>query len=322
MRPLNIKPAREITELALAPDGQKFGVIQSYHGFRAYDAVTGAEFGDPPESGYSSARAPTGRHFLILLHAHIRLAEVTAGRPWVPFQTGWTRDGTLNRPPATPNTLALPSALQPDGAFAMVTIGAVVFDRWGRARGTAVTTSEFAFFTAALSADHRFAVGRLGLGDRRIAVCDLAREVLVASDLDLSAAPSDELVRVTFTPDSSRIIAVTRHTLFVFDRPPAAALGADDRPNDLPVLKPVAVVPVTQPQPDLYPLPPFAVLPCGQKVLMRGEKSRVELRDLTTGELLTAWKWLRKVNALAVAADGLTAAAGGANGRIVIWDLG
>jgi hypothetical protein len=56
-------------------------------------------------------------------------------------------------------------------------------------------------------------------------------------------------------------------------------------------------------------------------VLLRGAKSRVELRDLATGELLTAWQWLRKVTALAVAGDGLTAAAGGANGRVVVWDL-
>jgi hypothetical protein len=81
------------------------------------------------------------------------------------------------------------------------------------------------------------------------------------------------------------------------------------------------VIPATQPQPDLYPVPPFAVLPCGRKILMRGANSRVELRDLATGEILTIWKWLRKVNALAVAADGLTAAAAGANGRVVIWDL-
>jgi len=87
------------------------------------------------------------------------------------------------------------------------------------------------------------------------------------------------------------------------------------------VLKPAVVIHVTQPQPTLYPIPPFAVLPCGQKILMRGEQSRVELRDLMTGELLTAWKWQRKVNSLAVAADGLTAAAGGARGQVVIWDL-
>ena len=88
------------------------------------------------------------------------------------------------------------------------------------------------------------------------------------------------------------------------------------------MLSPSAVVRVTQPQPDPNP-PPFAVLPCGTKVLVRGEKSRVELRDLATGDVLTEWRWgLPKLNALAVAGDGLTAAAGGASGQVVLWDLG
>ncbi|HJZ55493.1 MAG TPA: hypothetical protein VKE74_11065, partial [Gemmataceae bacterium] len=88
-----------------------------------------------------------------------------------------------------------------------------------------------------------------------------------------------------------------------------------------PTLSPTRVIPVSQPQPDAL-LPPFAVLPGGTKLLVRGQKSRIELRDLATGAVLTVWRWgLPRVLAVCTAADGLTAAAAGDRGRVVIWDL-
>ena len=43
---------------------------------------------------------------------------------------------------------------------------------------------------------------------------------------------------------------------------------------------------------------------------------------MNTGEVLTVWRWgLHRLTALAVAANGLTAAAGGIRGQVVIWDL-
>jgi len=87
-------------------------------------------------------------------------------------------------------------------------------------------------------------------------------------------------------------------------------------------LSPSVVISVTQLQPDAS-VPPFAVLPCSRKALVRGEKSRIELRDLGTGEVLTEWRWgLPRVDALAVAGDGLTAAAASHGGHALIWDLG
>ena len=75
------------------------------------------------------------------------------------------------------------------------------------------------------------------------------------------------------------------------------------------------------PQPD-EANPPFALLPCGRRVLIRGQKSRVELRDVATGETITVWKWgLSRLLALAVSPDGLTAAAGGHGGQLLLWDL-
>jgi hypothetical protein len=57
-------------------------------------------------------------------------------------------------------------------------------------------------------------------------------------------------------------------------------------------------------------------------MLIRGEKSHIELRDIPSGEVMTVWKWrLRRVLAVAVSGDGLTAAAGGLEGQIMLWDL-
>jgi hypothetical protein len=317
MRLHNLKPARDIAELALSPDGQRFGVIYAHHGFHLYDAVTGAEIGTAPQYGHEIALAPTGRHMLSALRPHLRFAEVSAGRSWVPFQNGWGRDGAFNRPPAEPDTLAVPGL----GYLSRVTVSARAFDRWREPpRAMTGSAGEWAHLDGAISAAHRFAVGRLRVTGQPLAVCDLAAETFVATGLDTSAATNASFGHLQFTPDGTRIIATGLSALLVFDLPPVG-LSAVELPLDAPVLKPTVVIPATQPQPHVHPIPPFALLPGGQKVLMRGRNSRVELRDLATGEILTAWKWLRKVNALAVAADGLTAAAAGANGRVVIWDL-
>lgn len=328
MRPLKLNPGHAVTALALAPDGAKLGVVQSTHGFRLLDTVGGAELGRDTGHGGVYETAPTGRHVLYADRAEVRLAEVAAGQQFMRFQTGWTRVGDRNRPPAESVTSALrlcSSIAAHDG-----------FDRSARpvGRGRPPATA-WAFLQAcALTADHRFAVGRDLANGPRFVVCDLAEEALVASNLDLGASRSGyEPVQFAFTPDETGVLAVTARALFVFDLPPSeppapkweplAGVGRLVLPAPpAPVLAPSAVVRVTQPQPDPNP-PPFAVLPCGTKALVRGEKSRVELRDLASGAVLTEWRWgLPKLHALAVAGDGLTAAAGGASGQVVLWDLG
>ncbi len=310
MRALKINPGHAITALALSPDGQKIGVAQSFHGFRLFDAITGTELGHDADRANVIESAPTGRHSLNADRSAIRIAEVTAGRPFMRFQTGWTRVGTVNRPPAEPVTSAIPTvaALYQFGE----TPDPLAVSRIGRK----LPAGHFAMYDCALTADHRFAVGRRAAGDSFCSVCDLATET-VAVRLSLST-PNTDPVRVAFTADGTRVVVVSAHLIAAFELPPEP---------DLPPAKPLVVEPtflvrVTQPQPEPG-VPPFALLPCGQKALIRGERSRVELRDLTTGEVLTVWKWgLPRVHALAVAGDGLTAAAGGASGRVVMWDLG
>lgn len=68
---------------------------------------------------------------------------------------------------------------------------------------------------------------------------------------------------------------------------------------------------------------PVALSPDGESVLIADESRRtVRHLDLATVTERTAWRWpIGAVSALAVSADGLTAAAGGAAGRVVLWDL-
>lgn len=315
MRPLKLKPGHAISGLALSPDGQKFGVVQWNHGFRLFDALTGAELGRDAVHTNVYEVSPTGRYSVHADRGEIRLAEVTAGRPFLKFQTGWTRAGNVNRPPTAPETSPLSRGCS---------LSSVRYTQQG-------PRYLFSVSDAGLTADHRFAVGRSADNYAQLVVCDLAHEATIAANLDLSASRSEyEPVHTVFTPDGTRIVAVTPRALFVYDLPPPKALARDPpaavgthvpRADPAPVLEPVLTFRVTQQQPDPLVVP-FAVLPCGTKVLLRGEKSRVELRDLSTGEVLTIWKWgLPKLNALAVAGDGLTAAAGGASGNVVMWDL-
>jgi hypothetical protein len=309
MRPLTVIPRHAIAELALSPDGQRLGVVQLPHGFRLLDSLTGTELGRDTGRANVSEISPTGRHSLSADRMAVRLAEVTAGQPFLRFQTGWTTAGPLNRPPTAPTTSALSSVLA---------VSAVV-----DARGW------YHLNNAALTADHRFAVGRVQLTEAQFQVWDLATGT-ISANLDLFAEPSKwGPARTIFAPDETRVIVVTSRALFVFDLPRPLPLILDPL-NEIaalmyaqPVeLTPTSVIRVTQPQPQPG-FPPFAVLPCGRKALVRGEKSRVELRDLTTGAVLTTWRWgLRRLLALAVASDGLTAAAGGLGGQVVMWDLG
>src|SRR5262249_4916953 len=98
------------------------------------------------------------------------------------------------------------------------------------------------------------------------------------------------------------------------------AVWPENPPAGPAVLDPLVARPLSLPQPDT--LTPFAILPCGTKFLVRGAKSRIELRSFPSGEVLTVWKWgLPRTLSIAVAADGMTAAAAGIRGRLVIWDL-
>jgi WD40 repeat protein len=67
----------------------------------------------------------------------------------------------------------------------------------------------------------------------------------------------------------------------------------------------------------------LAYVPDGTGLLSAGRDLTVRCWDLASGRQREAWSWpVGALSALAVAPDGMTAAAGGDEGRAVIWDLG
>ena len=102
-----------------------------------------------------------------------------------------------------------------------------------------------------------------------------------------------------------------------------------DPPEDGDVPAPLAVgeAGFVIPPPDGWPVgaawrPPFALTPDGRGLLVRRPRERVQLWDLGAGAVAAEWGWrLEAVTCLAVAPDGLTAAAGGRYGRVLLWDL-
>jgi hypothetical protein len=318
MRPLKITPGYAITDLALSPDGRQLGVVQDPHGFRLFDTVTGAEVGrDADTRAYShpSSGGPAPRVKRPLL----RLAEVAAGRRAPRFQSGWKRSGTLIIPEPRPDPFGFPRVVR-------LEVGC-----WWLPGSPHPGLRNVVVHDCTLSTDHRLAVGTLAVrrnerhfsavrrNEWHFSVLDLAEESILVEVLHTEK--KSDPVRWAFVRGNSAVVAATKEALLVFEIPASPGAPVKDPNSVAPVVAPAVAIPLTQPQPARGPAP-FAVLPGGHRVLVRGEKSRVELRELATGEVLTEWRWgLPRTTALAVAADGLTAAAGGTSGRVVLWDL-
>jgi WD40 repeat protein len=187
--------------------------------------------------------------------------------------------------------------------------------------------------TLALSAD-----GRLRIGLQRT----LPRPVLIELQSDLviggipnhlSRVPSGLLPTFTFSQNGERLAVCDRDDLSVYnttntdselDDEPASgrvqrAGGTAVAPKPRLRLQPI----FTLAKPDGDPSPsPVVFTPDGGALLVRRPRNRVQLWDIATGCKTGEWSWrLEWVTCLAVAPDGLTAAAGARFGRVVLWDL-
>lgn len=347
MRMLQLKPRHAITRLALSPDGGRVAVGQPGHGVRVIETLSGSELQHLPmalaRTRHRTLVSPTDRYTLGVSERDAMFAETAAGATGFRFQAGWRRGWRRNHPP---------------DEFAPVPVDAV----GGQSSLSLLSRGSNYWFVAspcALSGDHRYAVGR-GWSDNegRIALYDLANEAAVGRFRN--ARGVGIAFHATFT--AGQLVIADMRGVSVYDlatalpAPPAteepapvpAAAPEPERgpigrfvqalfrtgprgqkartparlaPRPVPMLEPWATIVPTVPQPDTE-IPPFALLPCGRRMLVRGEKSRVELRDVATGEVLTVWKWgLPRVQALAVTANGLLAAAAGAKGQLMLWDL-
>jgi hypothetical protein len=179
---------------------------------------------------------------------------------------------------------------------------------------------------------------RLGLGLRRA-----TRPVLLDLNTGRVAAEAQSGLRVgrswlvVASPDSSKLAVGTGDSLAVFD---LTAVTTDDRPADAaedePARKRKVLYPLfTVERPDPVAgrgtqadraaevwLPPLAFDPSGRTLLTVGLRNRVRQIDADTGGTITEWAWRADaVRSLAVAPDGLTAAAGCRLGELLVWDL-
>jgi WD40 repeat protein len=128
---------------------------------------------------------------------------------------------------------------------------------------------------------------------------------------------------VAFSADGGRVAVCDGTDVAVFDTPtPPAADEPDDEPPPAPTVapKPRALVGPVLVLDGPSGAPAFT--PGGRGLLVRRPRNRVQLWDVAAAARVAEWGWrLDSVLCLAVAPDGLTAAAGARFGRLVAWDL-
>lgn len=114
--------------------------------------------------------------------------------------------------------------------------------------------------------------------------------------------PGSRTRALAFSPDGSRLAAANGRSVFLLSGDtlaPLAELGAGGKQAN-------AVV----------------FTPDGRRLLTAAHDGAVRLWDVATGAEAAAFAWdVGKVTAVAVAPDGLTAAAGGEKGQVIVWDL-
>jgi len=188
----------------------------------------------------------------------------------------------------------------------------------------------------ALSADGRLGIGRRGVPPRP-ALLDLESGRVIGTPGHPHRGGTRFPSTFTFAPNGERFAVCDGDDIAVY-----ATTEAEPEPDDEPELSGVrqtggtAVAP--KPRLALQPIftlarpeavssdgcwqPPVAFTPDGRGLLVRRPRNRVQLWDVAIGCKAGEWSWrLEWVTCLAVAPDGLTAAAGGRFGRVVVWDL-
>lgn len=107
---------------------------------------------------------------------------------------------------------------------------------------------------------------------------------------------------LTFAPDGSRLAAANGRSGYLLD-PGTGAITARIGEH-------------------AKQLNAVAFTPDGRRVMTAGNDGIVRAWDVPTGGLVTEWDFaVGPITAVAVACDGVTAAAGGSNGRLVVWNL-
>jgi WD40 repeat protein len=144
------------------------------------------------------------------------------------------------------------------------------------------------------------------------------RDVLTGQKL-ATLATGHQVLAAAFAPGGDLLAVSSRRGLFLFDVGPVRQRDEGQTPVSDPRLP---REPLTR---LVYATPPARALafsPDGRMLFGGGQDRVVHVWDVPSLRERGAWAWeIGSVQSLAVAADGLTAAAGGTLGRAVVWDL-
>jgi hypothetical protein len=323
-----------VTHVAFAPDGSALAVAQPHTGVTLFDRATGRAVrvvGDPRAAGYTAVTFCNGGAWLATATPKGLEVYATDGTR-VCRSFHWFMKSLL---------LAArgPDLLTADARMAFLVTapppGQTEPTRthlWGVDRDVVLT---------GLAPDGRWALG-LRPNTRPVLIDGASGSAVAAVDHALRPPPWPEFrqlrepSRVVFAAAADRFAASDGESVSVFDRhepdddreesvpaPVESEPRADLAPPPRGILEPIFRLDPPEKWPADRPwVPPVALTPDGRGLLVRRPRNRVQLWDVDAGRLRNDWGWrLESVTCLAVAPDGLTAAAGGRFGRVVMWDL-
>ncbi len=315
MQLFQFKPRHPVVRLAFSADGRFIATAQPHSAVCVRDRLDGTPVHAVKTAHVASvehvAFPPAASWLAVIANERVHLSDTTvepaANSPWsfVTYHAvGFSACGTK-------------AFLGARGRFGFATLdlGPDIWRTWQGIQFDFFHTQASAF---GFTSDGRFAVALRH--NRNPVLIDLAT-YRIAAELAFPRRISHQMhppPQVTAQFDRVAVgqgecVAVYDLTGFVPPLPKA---------KSKPVLHPVRVL---EPPPDADAdrwFPPVAFTPDGKAVLTAWERKRVRMWDLESEGVRREWFWrLEELRSLAVAPDGLTAAAGARLGKVMVWDL-
>lgn len=314
MQLFQFKPGHPIVRLAFSPDGRFLVTAQPHTSVCVRDRLDGSAVHTVKMLRIASfndvALGRTGQWLAVIANHRVHFSDTTTQAV---AESPWSRTGFQCVGFSACGTMAL---LGQGFGYVSVDLSPPFWTNW---QGVRYHTYHTQAATLGFTSDSRFAVA--ARHNRNPVLIDLSRDT-IAADLDFPNRISYQMhppPRVTAGYD--RVAIGQGECVAVYDltgfEPP------EPKAKTKPVLQPMRVL---TPPPDLPEeanwFPPIAFTPDGKAVLTGWERMRVRMWDLESEDVRREWYWrLEDLRSLAVAPDGLTAAAGGRLGKVMVWDL-